>query len=94
MILSDFCIVDGEYDPEKNEYTSFQIRPNVGNSWGACFRVTRDQVINAIEECCDFEVFLPGENDKMKDFRRLFLVVVDGRRYIRADKQNIAADYI
>ncbi len=91
MFLGDFYIKEIEYNQETNLAKKFLICGGLINSLGTAFWITRDQLIEVIEDHNTVEL-LP-ENEWVHQRRLVKVISVDGRNYLRTDGITAEEDF-
>ncbi len=91
MFLGDFYIKEIEYDQETNLAKKFLICGGLINSLGTAFWITRDQLIEVIEDHNTVEL-LP-ENEWVHHRRIVKVVIVGAKQYLRTDGAAVEDDF-
>ena len=86
---ADFYVTHISRDPETRQVNQIVVRESFGNSLSSAFRSMREQMIVAIEEGAIVELIAA---DGSEEPARLYVVEVDGQKYLRTDIQPIPCD--
>ena len=88
---SDFGIFRVKHSADHSAIVGVEIRPDLGESFGDAQKVTRADVISAIERGSTFVTVYTrdGKHTKGEDVR---VITIHGQKYIRTDNNSTKAD--
>lgn len=80
------------YDVNHNHITRLRVHPNNNNTVGSATAWDRNLVVSQIESGQTFVTIWVGSNNQWQRGSDVEVVVVNGVKYLRTDRNNIAAD--
>ncbi len=93
MLFGDFGIVSFEYDAEKEQAVRLYVWDICGVKLNAPYWVKREQVIGLVEDGFIVVPLHVGQKEVVSR-QRLHVVLVDGVKYLRLDRKQVAKDWI
>lgn len=89
---ADYCVTHVRYNTKRTHIDSVKMCEDKGDSLGSAMVVSRQWVVESIEQNTTFVTAPPGEEGKIKEGARVEIIVVNGEKYLRTDANSKAAD--
>ena len=89
---ADYGISAVRYNDDKTHITRVKVHIDNGETIGAESVMSRSEVVSSIEDGKTFVTILLSSDDKWKKGQDVHIVVVNGKKFIRTDKNARASD--
>jgi len=89
---TDYGISKVRYNEERTHIVKVKVHEDKGDSIGGAEEWLRNQVVSAIESGKTFVTILEGNEGKWRKGQDVHIIIVNGIKYIRTDKNRKASD--
>lgn len=89
---ADYCISAVRYNAEQTHILRAEVHEDKGDTIGIAVEQTRSEVVSAIESGKSFVTILRGADNKWKKGQDVHVIIVNGVKYIRTDRNPRASD--
>ena len=89
---ADYCISAVKFEDKRVKIIAVDVREDLGETIDAAKRLSRSDVVAALERGHSFCTILKTSEGKWNKGADVHIVVIRGTKYIRTDKNSIEAD--
>jgi len=89
---ADYCISAVRYNEDETHIVKVKVHLDNSDTIGSSSEWTREKVVSAIEGGTTFVTIFKGNDGKWEKGQDVHVVKVNGKKYIRTDKNSRAAD--
>ena len=90
---ADYCISAVRYDEDETHIVKVKVHADKGETVGSASEWKREDVVSAIERGNTFITILENaDGKKWEKGQEVHVIKVDGKKYIRTDKNSTASD--